>query len=86
MANEERGQTTEAQLLTEHPGVREEVDSLPEFVEWRDSLRVVEIDGETLYVVGGDQLKDHDQVVVEWVRRFRPELFGGEPSNGDECK
>ena len=86
MNNEVHGVTPEARLLAEYPGVREDVSSLPEFTRWLDALRVVEIDGEIFNVLGGDQLKDHDQVVVEWVRRFRPELLGGEPIDGDECE
>jgi hypothetical protein len=29
----------------------------------------IEIDGETLYVRGGDMLRDEDQVIFEWARR-----------------
>jgi len=67
--------TSEAELLDRNPGVREHVASLPEFIAWRDALPVVEIDGETFYVVGGDQLKDYDQVSVAWVNQFRPHLL-----------
>jgi hypothetical protein len=67
--------TPEAVLLDQHPGVRERVAALPDFIAWRDTLPVVEIDGEILYVVGGDQLKDHDQVCVAWINQFRPDLF-----------
>jgi hypothetical protein len=68
-------QTREAVLLDGHPGIRELLAATPDFISWRDTLPVVEVDGETFYVVGGDQLKDHDQVSVEWVNRFRPYLF-----------
>lgn len=67
--------TSEAELLDRNPGVRELVAGLPEFIAWRDALPVVEVDGETFYVVGGDQLKDHDQVSVAWVNQFRPDLL-----------
>ena len=67
--------TSEAELLDRNPGVRELVTSLPEFIAWRNALPVVEVDGETFYVVGGDQLKDHDQVSVTWVNQFRPHLL-----------
>jgi hypothetical protein len=67
--------TIEAQLLDRNPGVRELILSLPEFLAWRNALPVVELDGETFYVVGGDQLKDHDQVSVTWVNQFRPNLL-----------
>jgi len=68
-------QTNEAELLNRNPGVRELVATLPEFIAWRNALPVVEVDGETFYVVGGDQLKDHDQVSVAWVNQFRPQLL-----------
>lgn len=68
-------QTPESRLLDQHPGVRELVASLPGFIEWIHALPVVEVDGEMYWVVGGDQLKDHDQVIVEWARQFQPELL-----------
>ena len=71
--------TREAALLDEHPGVRELVGSLPEFNQWRDSLPVVDVDGETFYVIGGDHLKDQDQVYVEWIDQFRPYLLTRNP-------
>ena len=71
--------TSETALLNRHPGLRERVAALPDFRDWRDSLPVVEVDNETFYVVGGDQLKDHDQIIVAWVNQFRPDFFGGEP-------
>jgi len=69
--------TREAVFLDQHPGVRELVAAMPDFIMWRDTLPVVEVDGETFYVVGGDQLKDYDQMCVAWVNQFRPDLFGG---------
>ena len=69
-------QTPEAALLDQHPGLRELVSALPEFIAWRDNLPVVEVDGEVFYVVGGDQLKDHDQLSVAWINQFRPNLLG----------
>jgi len=68
-------QTAEAVLLDRHPGVRELVAALPDFIAWRDALPVVKVDDEMFYVVGGDQLKDHDQVAVAWVNQFRPDLL-----------
>ena len=76
--NAKSGNTRESRLLAEHPGIRENVESLPEFIAWRNALPMVEVDGEMFYVVGGDQLKDRDQIIVEWVRQFRPDLLKGE--------
>jgi len=70
-------QTEESQLLDRHPGVRESVSSLLEFVEWSSRLPTVVVDDVTYYLRGGDMLKDRDQVIVEWVRRFRPHILGG---------
>ena len=67
-------ETRESRLLDAHPGLREFVESLPEFRRWRQALPRVVVDDEAFSVVGGDQLKDRDQTIVEWVRRFRPEL------------
>jgi hypothetical protein len=74
--------TPEAALLDRHPGVRECVAAMPDFLAWKDALRVVEVDGETLFVIGGDQLKDLDQVIVAWTNQFRPDLFGRPPGQG----
>lgn len=69
--------TPERSLLNKHPGARELVEALPDFVAWRDALPVVRVDDETFHVVGGDQLKDHDQVIVAWANQFRPDLLKG---------
>jgi hypothetical protein len=71
--------TPEAALLDRHPGVRERVAAMVDFLAWKNALRAVEIDGETLFVIGGDQLKDLDQVIVAWANQFRPDLFRGSP-------
>lgn len=73
----EPDRTEESKLLDRHPGVRESVSSLPEFVEWSSRLPTVVVDDVTYYLRGGDMLKDHDQIIVEWVQRFRPHILGG---------
>ena len=70
--------TPETALLNRHSGAREHVAALPAFISWRDALPVVEVDNERLYVIGGDQLKDHDQIIVAWLQQFRPNFFKGE--------
>ena len=67
--------TAESTLLNHHPGLREKVAMMADFIAWRQELPVVEVDGETFYVVGGDQLKDHDQIIVAWTNQFRPTLL-----------
>jgi hypothetical protein len=84
--NEERDKTRESQLLAQHPGLREQVESLPEFLIWRSALPKVEVDDELFYVVGGDQLKDQDQIIIEWTRRFRPLFLEGGLIDGEESE
>lgn len=87
MSDESRGKdwrTPEGRLLDGHPGTRELVETIPEFVEWRGALPVVEVDGEELWVARGDQLMERDQVVVEWVRMHRPDLLEKGQGNGGE--
>ena len=76
--------TRETALLNRYPGLRERVAALPEFAVWLRGLRIVEVDGEVFYVVGGDQLKDHDQVIVAWSNQFRPDLFDTKPAQGEQ--
>jgi hypothetical protein len=71
-------QTPEHHLLEDNPGTRELIESLPEFHAWRSALPVVEVDGDTFWVVGGDQLKDNEQVIVAWMRQFRPDILEGD--------
>ena len=76
--------TRESALLNRNPGLRERVTALSDFIAWRGALPVVEVDNETFYVVGGDQLKDHDQVIVAWANQFRPDFFSREAGHGGE--
>jgi hypothetical protein len=74
--------TPETALLNRHPGVRECVAAMPDFLAWKSALPVVEVDGETLFVIGGDQLKDLDQVIVAWTNQFCPDLFDRSSGQG----
>lgn len=58
-------ETPEYQLLKKHSGVRELVESLPEYTQWRSNLATVFIDAEKFFVMRGDQLMDDDQILVE---------------------
>jgi hypothetical protein len=73
--------TAESRLLDRFPGLRETVESLPEFTAWLERHPPLEVDGEMFRVARGDQLMDRDQLIVEWIRLFRPELLeeGKEP-------
>ncbi|WP_406368478.1 hypothetical protein OG788_45975 [Streptomyces sp. NBC_00647] len=72
-ASEQR--TQEGRLLDRFPGLRESVASQPEFIAWKDSFPLVEVDAESFRVARGDQLMDRDQMMVEWIRLFRPQLL-----------
>lgn len=63
------GSTAEARVLARCPEIRRAVVASPEFAAWRDALPVIEIDGETLYLRGGDMLRDEEQIIVEWARK-----------------
>jgi hypothetical protein len=63
------GSTAEARVLARRPEIRRAVVASGEFAAWRDALPVVEIDGETLYLRGGDMLNDEEQIIVEWARK-----------------
>jgi hypothetical protein len=71
----EENKITALQKLEEFPGIRKIVESIPEYVEWRDRLKMVQVDGEVFFVIGGDQLMDNDEILIEWIRLFRPELI-----------
>lgn len=61
--------TAEARELARCPEIRRAVLASPVFAAWRDALPVVEIDGETLYLRGGDMLSDEEQIILEWARK-----------------
>ena len=77
--------TAEARVLARRPEIRRAVVASPEFAAWRDALPVIEIDGETLYLRGGDMLSDEEQIIVEWARKhgFLAETTGiGDDDDG----
>lgn len=73
-------------LLDQHPGLRERIDALPAFSAWCARMPVVDIDGERFHVLGGDQLKDHDEVIVSWINQFKPNLLKGDFKHGSELE
>lgn len=77
MTNQDE-KTYEAQLLDQSPQVRAVVSDSEEFRAWKENLPSVVVDQVEYYVRGGDMLKDEDQIVYEWARRFRPELLPSE--------
>jgi hypothetical protein len=61
--------TLETRALDVYPNIRTAVVNSPAFVAWLGTLPQVEVDGETLYLRGGDMLRDRDQIIFEWARR-----------------
>jgi hypothetical protein len=61
--------TFEARVLDLYPEIRTAVVNSPAFADWLRTLTKVVVDGETLYVRGGDILRDRDQIIFEWARR-----------------
>ena len=78
--------THETSLLDQHPGLRERVEALQDFTAWRAGMPQVLIDGEQFHVLGGDQLKDRDQLMVAWINQFRPHLLKGDAEHGSELE
>lgn len=78
--------THETALLDQHPGLRERVAVLTDFIAWRARMPQVSIDGESFHVLGGDQLKDRDQLMVAWINQFRPHLLKGDAEHGSELE
>lgn len=67
--------THEAQILDNNHVVCAAVSESEEFRVWKENLPTVEVDQVNYYVRGGDMLKDEDQIMIKWARRFRPELL-----------
>ncbi len=61
--------TVEARVLDRYPDIRKEVIHSAAFAAWLGALTALEVEGETLYLRGGDMLRDRDQVIFEWARR-----------------
>ena len=70
--DEETTKTDEGLLLEKRPEIKANLATSREFNSWKSGLKRVVIDGEAFYVRGGDQLKDEDQIMVEWARRVHP--------------
>jgi hypothetical protein len=60
-----------ARFLAQHRELRERVQKDQAFRDWLRQFRTVTVDDETYFVVGGDQLRDEDELVLEWARRHQ---------------
>jgi hypothetical protein len=61
-------ETLESQELDARPEIREQVQSSPEFQDWKEELPTLDIDGERFYLPWGDVPMDADQIVYHWAR------------------
>lgn len=66
---EQKDRTAEARVLKRYPDIRRATVESPSFAAWLRSLTALEVDGEILYLRGGDLLRDKDQVIFEWARQ-----------------
>jgi len=69
MSERQEPGTFASRALAQFPGLRERVKRSPEFSKWLSSYRQVSIDNEYFYVVGGDMLKDEDEMILIWARQ-----------------
>jgi hypothetical protein len=58
-----------ARFLRQAPGIRDRVLASHEFTEWLKPSKSVVIDGNKFYIVGGDMLKDEDEMILNWARK-----------------
>lgn len=61
--------TFASRFLARDPELRRRVESSPDFVAWRDRFKKVVIDGVEYCVVGGDMLRDADEMMLDWARQ-----------------
>jgi len=70
MSGSEKDQNTSfaARVLERRPAVREQVLNSSEFQAWLRPYKTVVIDGTKFYIVGGDMLRDFDEMILDWAR------------------
>lgn len=70
MIGQGSGQTFAAAALElVEGGGRDRIAQLPEFTNWLAKHRQVVVDDVAFFVVGGDMLKDQDEMMLSWARR-----------------
>lgn len=60
-----------ARFFAQHADLRERIQKDEAFRNWLSHFRTVNVDEETYFIVGGDQLRDEDELVLEWARRHQ---------------
>ncbi len=69
MSEPDRSATFASRLLAQLPAIRKQAQGSPDFQSWLKTHRSVVVDGAPFYVVGGDMLRDEDEMIVSWARR-----------------
>lgn len=65
------GDTSFAAKFFQHrPDLRGEIDNSTHFQEWKNRFRTVIVDNIPYFVVGGDMLKDEDELALDFAREF----------------
>lgn len=69
MNEPDRSGTFASRVLARLPEIRKQALGSPDFQSWLKTHRSVVVDGAPFYVVGGDMLRDQDEMIVSWARR-----------------
>jgi hypothetical protein len=69
MSEPERTGTFASRVLARHPELRKQALGSDSFQKWLKAYSTVEVDGTQFYVVGGDMLRDHDEMILNWSRK-----------------
>lgn len=65
----DRENTSFATRLLHHlPQIKDVVNASKEFHQWLENFKIINVDGEQFYLVGGDMLRDYDEMIVDWAR------------------
>jgi hypothetical protein len=57
-----------SRFFKRHPDVKARVMASPAFESWREGYKTVDVDGQPYSVVGGDMLRDPDEMALDWAR------------------
>ena len=63
------GKSFAARFFKRRPDLRQKIRDSPVFQMWRDQFPRVVVDNIEYFVMGGDMLKDEDELMLEWARR-----------------
>jgi hypothetical protein len=69
MSDQKRTGTFASRVLARRPELRKQVLESSGFQNWVKSHSTVVVDGTRFYVVGGDMLRDEDEMILNWSRR-----------------